>query len=92
MAEDEKKGVFKKIIGWLVAFGGGILTALCLRKRDAADLTSGFNNVRAELGNAKSELSKAKDNISELNDTIDECERAVNECRSVINKVKNQRY
>ena len=91
MPEDEKKGFFKKIIGWFVAFVGGILTALCLRKRDASDLTSGFNNVRAELGDTKSELSKAKDNISELNGTIDECERAVDECRSVINKVKSQR-
>ena len=91
MAEDEKKGIFKKIIGWFVAFVGGILTALCLRKRDDTDLTSGFNNVRAELGDAKSELSKAKDNISELNGTIDECERAIKSSREIINKVKSQR-
>ena len=90
MAND-KQSFFKRIIMWFVAFGGGILTALCLRKRDAADLTSGFNNVRAELGNAKSELSKAKDNISELNGTIDECERAIKSSRNVINKVKSQR-
>ena len=88
---NEKPSFFKRVIMWVVAFIGGILTALCLRKRDAADLTSGFDNVRAELGNTKSELSKAKDNISELNGTINECERAVDECRSVINKVKSQR-
>lgn len=88
---DEKPSFFKRVIMWLVAFGGGILTALCLRKRDDADLTSGFNNVRAELGNAKSELSKAKDNISELNGTIDECERAIKSSRAIINKVKSQR-
>ena len=88
---DEKPSFFKRIVMWLVAFVGGILTALCIRKRDATDLTSGFDNVRAELGNTRTELSKAKDNISELNGTIDECERAVNECRSVIDKVKEQR-
>ena len=88
---DEKPSFFKRIVMWLVAFVGGILTALCIRKRDASDLTSGFNNVRAELGDAKSELSKAKDNISELNGTIDECERAIKSSRSVINKVKSQR-
>ena len=88
---DEKPSFFKRIVMGLVAFVGGILTALCIRKRDATDLTSGFDNVRAELGNTRTELSKAKDNISELNGTIDECERAVNECRSVIDKVKEQR-
>ena len=88
---DEKQSVFKRCIMWLVAFVGGILTALCIRKRDATDLTRGFDNVRTELGNTKSELSKAKDNISELNGTIDECERAIKSSRSVINKVKGQR-
>ena len=88
---DEKQSFFKRCIMWLVAFGSGILTALCLRKRDAADLTRGFNDVRTELGNTKSELSKAKDNISELNGTIDECERAIKSSRSVIDKVKSQR-
>ena len=88
---DEKPSFFKRCISWLVAFVGGILTALCLRKRDATDLTRGFNSVREELGNTKSELSKAKDNISELNGTIDECERAIKSSRSVIDKVKSQR-
>ena len=88
---DEKSSFFKRIVMWLVAFCGGILTALCIRKRDATDLTSGFNKVGTELGNTKSELSKAKDNISELNGTIDECERAIKSSRSVINKVKSQR-
>lgn len=91
MADDEKKGFFKKIIGWVAVFCSGILTALCLRKRDAPDLTSGFNNVRAELGNVGDELSKAKDNISELNGTIDGCERAIKSSRDIINKVKSQR-
>ena len=90
MAND-KQSFFKRVIMWLVTFGGGILTALCLRKRDAADLTSGFNNVRSELGNTRAELSKAKDNISELNGTIDECERAIKSSREIINKVKSQR-
>ena len=88
---NEKPSFFKRIVMWLVAFVGGILTALCLRKRDATDLTSGFNNVREELGNTRTELSKAKDNISELNGTIDECERAIKSSRSVIDKVKSQR-
>ena len=88
---DEKPSFFKRCISWLVAFCGGILTALCLRKRDATDLTRGFDNVRAELGNTKSERSKAKDSVSELNGTINECERAIKSSRSVIDKVKSQR-
>lgn len=74
--QKEQKNIFKKILGYVIAFLGGIATLLFFRSRRNGN-SSTMERVESTVDRTEQRLNTATENATDLADKLGECKDTV---------------